>query len=194
LYPHLIHAFLDGGYVRGLAKEFGRDLVNPRSFVKVLAESGPIQTWAYDPTKHPNAHLARITYYDALADSPANRAPDLEEYWKSVELLDDVQLGFGALRGLARKVRQKGVDTLMAVEMVVGAHSGIFDIALLVAGDADFVPVVEEVRKHGVMVALAAAPKSLSDDLRRAADRFVEVQNNDQSFPPMRVDGRTWPA
>jgi uncharacterized LabA/DUF88 family protein len=101
-----------------------------------------------------------------------------------VELLDDVQLGFGGLRGLAKKVRQKGVDTLIAVDMVVGAFSGVFDIAILVAGDADFVPVVEGVKKHGVMVTDVATSRTLSDELRRGADRYVEIENNTTWFSP----------
>ena len=89
-------------------------------------------------------------------------------------------------------MRQKGVDTLMAVDMLVGAFSGLFDIAVLVAGDADFVPVVEEVKRRGVMVAVAGVRSSLADDLLRAADRFIDMKQSDQFFPTMRVSGRTW--
>ena len=53
MYPHLIHVFLDGGYLRALAKARGKDLVNPRSLAKILADSSQVQTWAYDPSKHP---------------------------------------------------------------------------------------------------------------------------------------------
>lgn len=192
MYPHVCYAFIDGGYLRALAQEWGMDAPNPRKLATGLAESGPVQTWAFDPTKHPNALLARISYYDALPNDTAQKNSELEEYWKAIEVLDDVHLGFGALKGLKRKVRQKGVDALVAVDMLVGAFSELFDIAILVAGDADFVPVVEEVKRRGVMVAIAGSKTSVADDLRRAADRFIEVTKASQWLEPMRGDGRTF--
>lgn len=196
MYPHLSYVFIDGAYLRGLAHDWGIAAPNPRKLATGVVESGQVQTWAFDPTKHPNALLGRITYYDALPDDEAERSPDLEDYWKAIEVLDDVHLGFGALKGLKRKVRQKGVDALIAVDMLVGAFSGLFDIAVLVAGDADFVPVVEEVKRRGVMVAVAASTASLADDLRRVADRFIDIPKGSQWLEPMRVNGRTyepWP-
>jgi hypothetical protein len=68
MYPHLAHVFVDGAYLRARAKDLGRELFNPLSLAKGLLESAPVQTWAYDPTVHPNALLGRTTYYDALAE------------------------------------------------------------------------------------------------------------------------------
>jgi uncharacterized LabA/DUF88 family protein len=94
--------------------------------------------------------------------------------------LNDTELGFASVRGGTRKrpPRQKGVDTLIAVDMLVGAFTQLFSVAILVAGEADFVPVVNEVKRRGVMIVVAAANDgSLSDDLRRAADRFYSILN-----------------
>ena len=90
------------------------------------------------------------------------------------------------MKGLKRKARQKGVDTLIAVDMLVGAFSGLFDVAVLVAGDADFIPVVEEVRRRGAMVAVAGVSTSVSGDLRRVADRYIELDS--QWVTPMTVE------
>jgi len=64
---------------------------------------------------------------------------------------------------------------LLAVDVLVGAFSSLFDIAVLVAGDTDFVPVVEEAKRRGVMVVIVAAPGTLAEDLRRVADRHIAV-------------------
>jgi uncharacterized LabA/DUF88 family protein len=194
MHPHLAHVFIDGGYLRMLAREHSGRLVHPRNLATVLMNSGPVQTWAFNPGQHPNAFLGRVVYYDAIPDDKQNQKEDVEEYWRIVELLEDVHLGFGALRGLKRNMRQKGVDTLMAVDMLVGAFSGLFDIAILVAGDADFVPVVEEVKRRGVMVAVAGFSKSVSEDLRRVADRFIEIQKDDTWLPKMTHGTKTWEA
>ena len=192
MHPHLAHVFVDGGYLRVLAREHNQLLVNPRDLASQLMKSGAVQTWAFNPGQDPNAFLGRVQYYDALPDDASPQKEESEAYWREVEKLEDVHLGFGALRGLKRNMRQKGVDTLMAVDMLVGAFSGLFDIAVLVAGDADFVPVVEEVKRRGVMVAVAGVRSSLADDLLRAADRFIDMKQSDQFFPTMRVSGRTW--
>ena len=175
MYPHLCYFFFDGGYLRGLARDWKIPAPDPRILASGLYDDPKVQTWASDPTKHRNALMGRITYYDAIPDDENNTNTDLENYWSAIEVLDDVHLGFGTLKGLKRKVRQKGVDALIAVDMLTGAFSGLFDIAVLVAGDADFVPVVEEVKRRGVMVVVAASKESLSDLLQRVADRFIEI-------------------
>lgn len=186
--PHLGYVFIDGGYLRVLARQHGGQLANPLALSHSLIRSGQIQSWACDPRVAENTFLGRINYYDAMPDDPAHQRPELEDYWKAIALMDDVHLGFGALRGLKRKVRQKGVDTLIAVDMLVGSFSALFDIAILVAGDADFVPVVEEVKRRGVMVAVSGSLNSMSEDLRRAADRFIDIQPS--WLPSLLVHGK----
>jgi uncharacterized LabA/DUF88 family protein len=78
--------------------------------------------------------------------------------------------------------------------MLVGSFSNLFDIAVLVAGDADFVPVVEEVKRKGVMVTVAGVSASVADDLRRASDRFIEILLDDSWLPAMMAEGRSWQA
>lgn len=192
MYPHICHVFIDGGYLRARADNWQMEALDPRKLADGLIESSQVQTWAYDRTRTHNALLGRVTYYDALPGE--EEEAELSEYWDAIELLHDVHLGFGALKGLRRKVRQKGVDTLVAVDMVVGAFSGLFDIAVLVAGDADFTPVVEEVRRRGVMVAVAAASESYSEELKRAADRFIEISERSSWLEPVRVKGKTFSA
>ena len=185
MYPHICHFFIDGGYLRKEAAErWSTANVNPRNLATRVTGHPTVQSWAAVSTTAHNALLGRVTYYDGLPDD--GEESEHEEYWRAIELLPDVHLGFGALRGLGRRVRQKGVDTLIAVDMLVGAFSGIFDMAVLVSGDADFTPVVEEVRRRGVMVAVAGVSTSVSGDLRRVADRYIELDS--QWVMPMTVE------
>lgn len=47
---------------------------------------------------------------------------------------------------------EKGVDTLLAVDMLSMAYKSAYDVAILVTADADFVPVVNEVKSFGKCV------------------------------------------
>ena len=185
---HLAHVFIDGGYLRHLASDNNRPLYNPRSLSSQIVEHREIQSWAGIQTAILNVRLARIIYYDAKSDEQEDE--ELKDYWAAVELLPDVELGFGSVRGRPR--RQTAVDTLIAVDMVVGAFTKLFSVAVLLSGDSDFVPVVDEVRRCGVMVVVAADQESLAEDLRRAADRFVPIDLKGAEHLVMKVGDRYW--
>lgn len=195
------HAFADGAYLRSIARDHSLPCVNPHGLgVRVLMRT-EIQTLLPHRPGNPTIVLMRTTYYDAKPDKEAEVPAQLREYWDAVELLPDTELGFGSLRGGRgkRSPRQKGVDTLIAVDMLVGAYNRIFDVAILIAGDADFVPVVDEVRRRGIMVILAADERSLAQDLRRAADRFVSIGPSATTsevdwFPALKVNEHTFSA
>lgn len=194
--PYHAHGFVDGAYLRKLAEKFHAPLVNPRVLVSNVVGSTQVQSWGTLPHARGDVCLTRVIYYDARPDEESETAGELIEYWEAIELLPDTELGFGSLRGGTKRKppRQKGVDTLMAVDILVGAFTSIYSVAILVAGDADFVPVVNEARRRGVMVVVAANEQDIARDLRRAADRFVGIGPGLalKDFPPMDVEGRQW--
>lgn len=60
--------------------------------------------------------------------------------------------------------------------MLSHAFLGNYDAAVLVAGDADYVPLVEEVKRLGKLVHVAFfGSQGLSPELRRSADQFCEI-------------------
>ena len=71
--------------------------------------------------------------------------------------------------------RSKRVDITLATEMLSHAHRKNYDVAVLVAGDADYVPLVEEVKREGQQVALWFVKDGLSDALRCSADHFWDI-------------------
>jgi uncharacterized LabA/DUF88 family protein len=196
--PYHAYGFVDGAYLRELARQANHPLVNPRLLVNSVVYLPEVQSWCGRRTSVDNVVLARVTYYDGRPDDDQDLDPNLGQYWEAVELLPDTELGFGSTRGGTRRKprKQKGVDTLIAVDMLVGAFTQLFPIAILVAGDADFVPVVNEVRRRGVMVVVAADERSMSESLRRAADRFVTIGPGLEStrFPRLSVGEREWQA
>ncbi len=187
--------FVDGGYLREVAKIEGKDYIDPLKVVEAVLGSEEIMSWPLITRLNSAYHmgLTRVTYYDGRPAADAEADAGLLAYWNAIELLPGTQLGFGSLRGRDRRTgqpRQKGVDTLIAVDMLVGAFTNLFTVAVLVAGDADFVPVIHEVKRRGVMVVVAgyegSSPSAVvSEDLKRAADRYYVLKP--QQLNPLKV-------
>ncbi len=79
--------------------------------------------------------------------------------------------------------RSKGVDINLSKDMLCHAYRDHFDIAVLVAGDGDYVPVVEEVKRHGkrVVVAFFGEANATSRHLRLASDSFADLRGGMQA-------------
>ncbi len=71
---------------------------------------------------------------------------------------------------------QKGVDTLIALDMVRLAGRSVCSTAVLIAGDRDLAEVVRAVQDFGVRVLVAIPNRaSLSRELAQLADDIEEI-------------------
>jgi len=166
------YAFVDGGYFRAEGRAQGIDYPNPHSAIEYVMSSHVREMGGYSPVMG-SVFARRMYFYDATDPSAGSTDPNCTKYWDEIERLHDTEVRFGAIRGRPR--RQKGVDLLLAVDMLVGSFNKLFDVAVLVSGDEDFVPLVLEVQRRGVSVVVAAVARSTSDELRRVADRYIDL-------------------
>jgi uncharacterized LabA/DUF88 family protein len=103
-------------------------------------------------------------------------------------------LGIEAPR-VFKKTKGKGskrVDIALATDMLTHAHRGNYDLAVLVAGDEDYVPLVEAVMSEGRRVALWFVESGLSPELRRTADYFFDF--GEFLFKPRKLIERIYGA
>jgi uncharacterized LabA/DUF88 family protein len=68
--------------------------------------------------------------------------------------------------------------------MLMHATRKHYDVAVLVAGDEDYVPLVQAVQKEGARVAVWFVSKGLSPALRLAADDFTDLDQLLFQIPP----------
>jgi uncharacterized LabA/DUF88 family protein len=114
-------------------------------------------------------YAIRASYYTAVVGSDQIRQEVNEKLW---------QLGFSAqvFRKDKQSQKSKGVDIALTKDMLSHAFRGNFDVAVLVAGDADYVPLVEEVKSLGKQVIISFFKEyGLSPSLRRAADAYYDL-------------------
>lgn len=74
-----------------------------------------------------------------------------------------------------RSAKAKGVDIQMTVDMLTNAYRDNMDVAYLVSGDGDFIPLIEEVMRMGKQVYVAAFTNGLNPKLKTVADEFMAL-------------------
>lgn len=80
--------------------------------------------------------------------------------------------------------KEKGVDIALTKEILVNAFNQNFDIALLVAGDADYIELIKEIKRYGPIVTGAFFLHGLSEDLRLAFDSFKNLEDFSHQIAP----------
>lgn len=103
----------------------------------------------------------RTYVYDCLpyqADPPTPEQKTLYagkvKFFKALENLPSFEPRFGKQRPRAGGFIQKGVDILLAIDLVRLSSKSQIQKAFLIAGDGDFVPVVKTAKDEGVSVKL----------------------------------------
>lgn len=117
---------------------------------------------------HERCEVVRRHYYTAVqGDSP--RLEEIEDRLKEVGI--EAPRVFKKQKGR----RSKRVDLSLASEMLGHAHRRNYEIAILVGGDDDYVPLVDAVMSEGRRVVLWALPSGLSETLARRCDHAFDI-------------------
>ncbi|HEY1798124.1 MAG TPA: NYN domain-containing protein [Stellaceae bacterium] len=124
--------------------------------------------------------LIRAFYYTALIEdqeySPIRPLVDWLDY-NGYTMVTKPTREFTDAMG--RRRIKGNMDIELAIDMLEMAQ--FIDHAVLFSGDGDFRRLVEAVQRRGVRVSvistLRSSPPMASDDLRRQADQFIELQD-----------------
>ncbi|MDO5669788.1 MAG: NYN domain-containing protein [Corynebacterium sp.] len=117
-----------------------------------------IQTQLHQP-------IHRQLWYDGIPETGPHR------YQRALRTCDGVQLRAGQLIEWGERRTQKAVDTRLVADMVVTACRQQVSDLVLVSGDADMIPGVNEATNHGLRVHLYGFGwDSMSSALRHACD------------------------
>ena len=116
--------------------------------------------------------LQRIYYYNIRQESDSNPNIGVEQA-KFLESLYDtpyveVRLGIWKQRGDI--MVEKGVDVMLATDVVTNAYKDHYDTAIVVSGDSDFYPALQAVKDVGKHIEVAAFDMNLSAESARVAD------------------------
>ncbi len=126
--------------------------------------------------------LVRMYYYNALVGKleEPERFKDQDKFFKSVAAIPYTELRLGRLvytsQWPSSPPFEKGVDVQLATDMITHAFKNNYDVAILVAGDNDYVGAIQAVKDNGKHVEVALFGKErTSRQLRDVADRVIAL-------------------
>ena len=70
----------------------------------------------------------------------------------------------------------KGDDIYLATDLIKGAYEDLYDVAIIVSGDEDFIPAIKLAQKNGKKVINAFFPKTSSYLLRNCCDGSINLK------------------
>ena len=116
--------------------------------------------------------LYRIYYYNVLRD-PDRNPQAYQDQQKFINALYstpylEVRMGSSKMRGDV--IVEKGVDIMVATDLLRLAWNDLYDVAILVSGDGDFGYALQTVKNRGKHIEVAYMESHASRDLLEIAD------------------------
>jgi len=125
--------------------------------------------------------LVRIYYYNARVGrkEEPERYQDQQAFFAGVSSIPYCELRLGRLvynNWPNSPPYEKGVDIQLATDMITHSFKNNYDVAVLVAGDNDYVGALQSVKDNGKNVEVALFGKEHSSrQLRMVADRVIAI-------------------
>jgi uncharacterized LabA/DUF88 family protein len=153
--------FIDGSNLYYSLKDLRIKRIDFRKLISLLSE---------------NKLLTSTYYYNASL----NRGINKERYWEQQKFFDFLRKipNFKVILCRMRKHKKdgkvsfdvKGDDIYLAIDLVPGAYENLYEIAIIVSGDEDFVPAIQKAQKLGKKVINAYFRSTSSNYLKHICD------------------------
>ena len=153
-----IAIFIDGSNLyHALKSNFRRHDLNFADFTSKLCGSrGLFRTYYYnvlqDPVQWPEGHREQQEFLDILRKTPY------------------LEVRLGSTKVTQGTAVEKGIDIMLATDLLYFAWNDFYDVALLVSGDSDFAYALQAVKNMGKHAEVAYFERGASKDLLNIAD------------------------
>jgi len=116
--------------------------------------------------------LFRTYYYNVLQD-PTQRPDSYKEQQEFLDILRKtpyLEVRLGTTKIAQGIPVEKGIDIMLATDLLYFAWNNFYDVAILVSGDSDFAYALQAVKNMGKHIEVAYFESGVSKDLLDAAD------------------------
>lgn len=118
--------------------------------------------------------LFRTYYYNVLQEPSQQRVEGHREQQDFLNALREtpyLEVRLGGTKLAQGVAVEKGIDVMLATDLLHFAWINLYDIAILVSGDADFAYAIQAVKNMGKHVEVAYFENNIGKDLLDLADR-----------------------
>lgn len=171
------YLFVDGGYLREVARQFAEEFFGPEVVIAIdhaRVGAGFRKCFYYDCPAPRRRGEAEADYAGRIANQRAR--------FSSIRMLDGWHVTEGVMVGQGANARQKQIDIQIAVDMLSHSHRRNMDELDFIAGDQDFKPLLEALVRDGMYVRLIYEPKSASEALIESADAQRKINVYDVAY------------
>ena len=124
--------------------------------------------------------LIKVFYYNAHLDISVNK----EKYWEMQRFFEHLRKipGFEVVLCKRKRYKKKdgsygfemkGDDVYLTIDTLSGAYENLYDTAVILSGDEDFVPLIKRLQKLGKKVENAYFTRSSSNALKNSANNSI---------------------
>ena len=164
-----VMVFIDGSNLYYGLKSLGIDRIDFQKLLQLLTKS---------------KMLISTFYYNA----PLNIQVNPKTYWEQQKFFNELRKipDFNVVLCRLRKHKRKngnyvfdvkGDDVHLAVDLVSGAYENLYDTAIIVSGDEDFVPAIKKAQKLGKKIINAYFKSSSSTSLKKTCEDFIYMND-----------------
>ncbi len=150
--------FIDGSNLyHALKSNFNRYDLNFTEFVNKLCGTRP---------------LFRAYYYNVLQDAVqrADAHRDQQDFLAALRETPYLEVRLGGTKLAQGVTVEKGIDVMLVTDLLNFAWRDLYDVAVVVSGDADFAYALQAVKNLGKYVEIACFESNVSRDLLDVAD------------------------
>jgi len=169
-----VMVFIDGGYLReGFKRIFKHDRIAFFHLFGLFSDL-PVGGGMYSQT-------IRTYYYDAIVNPEEDfeKYKEQKEYYSEIDKYDGYVVKLARLKKTESRMKQKGADVMLAVDMISKAFLDHYDIAIILTGDDDFLDLVKTVKElTDKRVWGAYYPDHISEDLQKSFDSKIRLTKN----------------
>lgn len=121
--------------------------------------------------------LRRVYYYNIRQEAFEDRsnAADQDKFLSSLYDTPHLEVKLGIWKQRGATMVEKGVDVMLAVDLVTHAYKDHYDSAIIVSGDADFYPALQAAKDVGKQVEVAAFDTNISGEAARVSDLHIKL-------------------
>ena len=165
--------FIDGSYLRIGLDEAELDEVHQLQNVKSLA----VRMLPKIMRRPFYGEHLRTYWYDGKYNERDDRYDSQNEFFNKLRGFENFEVKTGQIIPSSQGDRQKGVDVLLAVDMLTKAYENHYDIAVFIGGDRDFIPLIKAVKDQaGKQVYGVVFSRSCSKELKREFDKCMIIK------------------